>query len=407
MRGRIPFAIPFVALVLATVPAFGQITTCPEGPADPNNTNQLCCTGPGCGAGVPAYSCHSVSTANVQCWGRNLQGELGPFNACELVPGFRLTEIPGGEAPTATACFGVVAGSSVNDRLLRGIGGYTLFESQILRRAQPRIARETAATREEADDETTPDEESALESETEDSEAAATAAVFADISTTLEAGNWDFRSFEGDAAGLRLFWTREGETGRTFGVSGSYQESDPDFGESTRLLNGNLSFGHTVGASASWGVNATVSDFSGIVDDTLIGASGFLAFSRYSDSGSVFSGGVLFQYLSSDRATEDVQTVGYGAGFGLPVGKRLALDVEVYGVSILETYRIPLPALIQDGESVLQPDLVSDDSFFTAGAQVSFYITPRFAVMLGYRVLEGIDDLDSQTFTFGGSTRWQ
>ena len=137
-------------------------------------------------------------------------------------------------------------------------------------------------------------------------------------------------------------------------------------------------------------VNATVSDFSGLHDDTLLGGSGFLAFSRYSDKGSILSGGVLFQFLSSDTQPDDVQTVGYGLGFGFPIGNRLALDLEAYGVSILEGELVP-----------------GDDSLYTAAGQLSLYLTSRFALMLGYRVLEGIDGLDSQTFTFGGSTRWR
>lgn len=404
-----------VVVAFAVVPAHGQ---CSDGP--PSVDTQFdCCTGPNCGAGVPEYECYSVSTANVQCWGRPIDLTLPErqtitVNACEQLPDFQLivqigTVVLDREPPTAMACGAVIADGSVNNQLLRGLGGYSLFESQILKRAEPRIVREAAVAAaggpagDEPEDVEIAAEEGAEEADEEDQGVA----VLSEITTSIEVGDWEFRSVEGDSSGVRLFWRREGETGRLYGLSASYQEADPDLGNSTRLLNGNFSIGHTMGDSGSWGLNATVSEFSGLHDDTLLGGSGYLAFSRYSDKGSVFSGGVLFQYLSSDQATDDVQTVGYGVGLGFPIGRRLALDLEAYGVSILETYRVSLPALETDGIVLAESELRADDSFYTAGAQLSLYLTSRFALMLGYRLLEGIDDLDSQTYTFGGSTRWQ
>jgi len=263
------------------------------------------------------------------------------------------------------------------------LSGYNQFRSQIVKPAAARKAEEDARAAQEA-------EEAEEGDEGDEDEGAGYAVHLSEITTALEYEDWELAGQQGETVGARFDWLRETETGMLWGASASYQEASPDRGESIELVNGQLSVGHTFGAGGtewSWGAFGTVSDLSGPVSDTLVGAGGRLAFSRYFEGGGVLSGGVLGQYQASDELDDDLVNVGAGAAYGFPVGERFALDFELYAVNVIE------------------PEVV-DDTFYTGAGMFSLYLSPRFTLTLGARVLEGIDRLDSLTYTLGGSTRF-
>lgn len=274
----------------------------------------------------------------------------------------------------------VQAGAAVGavGQQLAVLSGYNQFRSQIVKPAAARKAEEDAQAAQEA------------EEGDEEDEGAGYAVHLSEITTAFEYEDWELAGQQGETVGARFDWLRETETGMLWGASASYQEASPDRGESTELLNGQLSVGHTFGMGGmdwSWGAFGTVTDISGPASDTLFGAGGRLAFSRYFDGGRVLSGGVLGQYQTADELDDDLVNVGAGAAYGFPVGERFALDFELYAVNIIE------------------PEVV-DDTFYTGAGMVSVYFSPRFTLTLGARVLEGIDRLDSITYTVGGSTRF-
>lgn len=262
----------------------------------------------------------------------------------------------------------------ISSQLPTALGAQNIFNNQLRTSATPRMAQEEADAAEE-----------------QESDSGSGGAVhFSQMTTALEQDSWDFAGAEGETLGARFDWRRETETGMLWGAAASYQQAEPDVGDSTDLINGSVSFGHRIGESIwKWSASATVSHFSGLVDDTLYGGSGQLSFDKGFDNGAVLSGGVVGQYLlsDSDGGDDDVQTLGYGLAYGFPLGQRFALDFDAYGVSILE------------------PD-IQDDNFYTFGAMLTAYLSQRFGLTLGYRILEGIDELDSDTLTFGVSTRW-
>ena len=353
-----------------------------------------CCIGPNCGEALtdpsgdgPTFHCHSVNARGEQCWDADPgSGTVDPDGSpiteiCNLIPGFNLqpsfSEVPlNVQQEAAISCEEAGVGGATADHLLVGVGGYDIFRSQIRRTARPRMVRDA-------------DRDRAQES------AGAGGAHFSEMTTSVELSSWELRGIGGETPGGRFAWRRQSESGHLLGLAASYQDAEPDFGEPSELLNASFSYGHTLGPVWSWSVSGTYSDLRGGLDDTLLGASGLLGFSNYSERGTVVSGGVILQYLDSDRQPDDLQTAGYGVAFGFPVGRRLAIDLEGYGVSILDG-----DIRILDGEPV-------DDTFFTVAGMLSIYATPRFAVTLGYRTLEGLDELDSESFTFGASTRWQ
>lgn len=378
--------------ILALAIVFAAIASAPAAAQDLCQTEfqGQCCLGANCGEALTAasggevtYHCHSVNAQGVQCW------DIAPdfditFEACNGIPGFNLQEIPvlGAVATqvvpvTAVSCEAAGVGGATADQQLIGIGGYDIFRSQIRRVARPRIVRES--------------EESEVEAEAE----GGAGSHFSEMTTSVEMASWELRGISGETPGGRFAWRRQSESGSLLGLSASYQDAEPDFGEPSELLNTSFSYGHTLGSYWTWSLSGTYSDLSGPVDDTLLGGSCVIGFSNYTDSGTVVSGGVVLQYLDSDRLQDDLQTAGYGFAFGFPIGRRLALDLEGYGVSILDG-GVP----IIEGEPL-------DDNFYTAAAMLSIYATPRFAVTLGYRTLEGLGELDSESFTFGASTRWQ
>lgn len=337
------------------------------------------CIGRTCGAdmGFPIEHCHiregdSPDTDEV-CWSSEFDF------ACEergfVVPIF---------CPTAAGePVGGVAGAIGQQGVV--LSGYNQFRSQIVRPATARMAeRDAAAAEGEEDGEEGEDGE-------EDDEDAGYGIHLSEITTALEYEDWELAGLQGETVGLRFDWLRETATGFLVGASASYQDASPDQGESTELINGQLSFGHTLGGGGetewSWAAFGTVSDISGIVSDTLLGGGARIGFARYFAGGQVLSGGVLGQVQTADELDDDLINVGAGAAFGFPVGQRFALDFEAYVVNVVE------------------PEVV-DDTFYTGAGMFSVYFSPRFTLTLGARVLEGIDDLDSVTYTVGSSTRF-
>lgn len=355
------FLLAAVAIFMVTVPSMAQENLC-------DFDGFSCCIGTNCGEDVADFHCHSVNTEGVQCWDgieHGTQDGLG----CDFVTGFNLVSRET-EGVTAISCEDAGADGSVAGQLLDGVGGYNLFRTQLRKTTRPRLARQGS-------------EEAESESEDEG------AAVISEMATSVEVNDWTFRGISGETPGVRLGWRRQTESGHLFGISASYQDADPDFGMSSRLLTAQLNYGHTLGPIWTWSVSGAFSDFSGLRDETLIGATGLVGFAKYSPRGSVVSGGVVVQYLAADNLPDDLGTAGFGLAYGVPIGKRVALDFEGYAVSVFE------------GE------ILDVDELYTLSGMLSIYATPRFAVTLGYRLLEGIDGLDSDTFTFGASTRWK
>ncbi|HUF77839.1 MAG TPA: hypothetical protein VMR44_02865 [Thermoanaerobaculia bacterium] len=346
------------------------------------------CIGRFCGLerGFEARHCHlrpgGDPAGDDYCW-----SSLPADFACEEL-GYTVNAI----CPEPAALTGPVG------QQLLTLAGYGQFRSQIVRPATARMAARdlmaaAAAAGEAADgdgdDEDGEEADDAAEDGEEDG-ADRYRIPLSEITTALEYESWELGGLDGETTGIRFDWLRETETGILLGAAASYQDASPDGGDSTGLLNGQLSVGHTLGAGAtawSWGAFGTVSDVSGPVDDTLVGGGARLAFARYFAGGQVLSGGILGQYQTSDELEDDLINFGAGAAYGFPLGERFALDFELYAVNVIE------------------PE-IDDDTFFTGGGMFSVYFSPRFTLTLGARVLEGIDELDSLTYSLGSSTRF-
>jgi hypothetical protein len=318
------------------------------------------CVGVNCGLSqLQGSHCHSVNAQGNQCW-----DEFD--DTCEAIPGFSVMR---GEAAVCAVggTPGIGIGGTIAAQAATAFGGYTQFRSQVARSAAPRISEVRQAAEAE--------EGSAFH--------------FSEIVAALEQEQWDLFGAEGETNGLRLGWNRQTETGVLFGASGSYQEAEPDFGGSTKLLNANLNVGHTLGPIWKWSAGVNLSDISGDVDNQLYGAGAQIHFANYFDNGHVFSGGLITQWNAADDDAfdQDIITAGAGIAYGLPLGERFTLDLDGYAINVLD------------------PE-VPDDLFYLIGAQLGVYLSPRLALNLGYRVLEGLDGLDSGTITLGAAHRW-
>lgn len=323
------------------------------------------CIGRFCGLdrGYQARHCHirpgGDPDGNDYCW-----SSLPADFACEQL----------GYTVNLACPLGADAGVGAVGQQIAVLSGYNQFRSQIVRPATARMAEEDLRAEAEEDDED--EERSGLH--------------LSEISTALEYEDWELAGQEGETVGIRFDWLRETETGMLWGASASYQDASPERGESTELLNGQLSIGHILGSAPtewSWAAFGTVSDVSGPVEDTLLGGGVRFSFAHYFEGGPVLSGGLLAQYQTADQAEDDLINLGTGLAYGLPLGRRFALDFELYYVTVYE------------------PDVV-DDSFFTGAGMFSVYLSPRFTLTLGARVLEGVEGLDSITYTLGSSTRF-
>jgi hypothetical protein len=327
------------------------------------------CVGRHCGRllGFPVEHCHVRQGGDPGgeqvCWS-SLRGDF----ACELM-GFTVN-VP---CPGAG---GLAAGLA--SQVATSVGGFNVFRTEIRRTATPRAALEGAPAE--------PAEEPA-EGEQEQPGAAAVLR-FGEIRSALEYEDWTLSGVDGETPGARLSWRREAEGGRLLSVAGSYQRAEVDGGVSADLLSASAAIGHTLGDRWRWSVNATASDLAGFLDLQLLGGGAQVWFESYSPDGRVLSGGVTYQLTTVDEpGIDDFQTAGAGVAYGFPVGRRLTVDLDLYAVGILE------------------PDL-PDDLFYTGGAELGVYLTPRFGLTAGYRVLEGIDELDSGTLTLGAGARW-
>ena len=313
------------------------------------------CIGNGCGIGRgPSWHCHSINSSGVQCWDH-------ADNSCESQAGFAVAS--GAQVCSVGGGAGGVVGSQ-----LPTVGGVTIFKTQIQTLAVPRsLAGEVSGEADEGEE---------------------GGGFFGQLTAAYEVEDWDVGGLEGETTGLLFGYNRQSEGGGLFGFGGSYQEAEPDFGSTSELMNANLTFGHTLGETWKWGASAVYNDISGFVDDSFVGAAGHLSFNNYQPSGSVFSGGVIAQFLTADKLDEDLQTVSLGLAYGVPIAQRMSVDFDAYYTTILE------------------PD-TDDDSFFNLGGTFSYYFSSRFGLTLGYKVLEGLSNVDSSTITLGTSTRWQ
>ena len=265
------------------------------------------------------------------------------------------------------------SGSSL---IASAIGGFNIFYSQIARRAVTRQAAADLAAAAAAESAGAAGEKQQR-------------SHFTDIVTAYEREQWKLDGDNGHTDGVRFGWQRQGESGGLYGLSGSYQRSLPDGASSTSLFNANLDGGRSFGGDGIWKatVHGAFSDFTGATSQTLYGGGGQLYFNKSFEGGAIFSGGVILQYLGGNHLPENVQTVSYGLAYGFPLGQRFAVDLDAFGAHILK------PSL-------------TDENFYTLGGMLSAYLTSHFSLTLGYRALEGIHGLTSNTFTLGASSRW-
>lgn len=312
------------------------------------------CIGNNCGVGRgPSWHCHSINSSGVQCWDHS-------DDSCESQPGFST-------ASGAQVC-SVGGGGAVGSQLPT-LGGVTIFKTTIQTLAVPRsLAGDVSGVAGEGQ--------------------GGGGAHFAQLTTAAELESWDIGGFEGETTGLMFGYNKQNEGGRIVGFGASYQEAEPDVGTSSELMNLNISYGHTLGETWKWGVSGVYNDLSGLFDDTFMGGAAHLSFNSYQPNGSVLSGGVIAQFLTADTAPDDYQTVSVGLAYGIPIAQRMAVDFDAYYTSVLE------------------PD-TANDSFFNLGGTLSYYMSSRFGLTLGYKVLEGLDNFDSSTITLGTSSRWQ
>ena len=332
-------------------------------PAQAQRQGQTC-VGRNCGRelGFAVEHCHIRAGGDPNgdqvCW-----SSLPADFACEQM-GFDVNVV-------CPAAGGLASG--LGSLLVTAVGGYNVFRTEIRRTA---VARAAAAA-----------PPAAGEAPGEEGEGR-TRLHIGEIHAALEYEDWTLARVDGDTPGARFSWRREAESGRLLSAAASYQRAEDDNGASADLASASFAAGHDLGDTWRWSVNATASHLSGIVDLNLYGGGAQLYFESSFAGGQVLSGGATYQYTASDESgSEDFQVVGAGIAFGFPLGRRLTLDLDLFAVD------------------VLQPDL-ADDFFYTAGAELGVYLTPRLGLVAGYRVLEGIDDLTSGTFTLGGSTRW-
>ncbi len=347
-------SLALAPLLLAIAPQALEAQTEPPGT----------CIGRNCGRdlGFPVEHCHVRQGGDPNgdeiCWSR-----LAADFACEQLGFFVNIPCPlaSGEDPLAAA-FATLAPTA--------FGGFDVFRAQIRRPATARAAAAAAAS-------------AAASASGQDDDV-----HVSEITTALELDSWELAGQDGETLGARFTWQRETETSRLFGAAASHQRAEPDGGDAASLTTVTGNFGHGLGETWKWSVNGTASRLGGALDETLLGGGAQIWFNHVRDDGGVFSGGVTAQLTTSDADNaDDVTILGAGASYGLPIGQRFTLDLEVYGVRILD------------------PE-VDDDLFFTVGAQLGIYVSPRFGLVFGYRVLEGIDELESGTITFGSSTRF-
>ncbi len=317
------------------------------------------CIGRLCGRerGYPIEHCHvkpNDTDPNAVCWDSEISF------ACEQM-GYEINVAC--PQPTIT---GGVAGQQLDT-----IGGFGTFLSSIRELATPKILAPPPPP------------------PGDDEEEGKRGVVISEIASFAELESWKLDGAGGDTMGLRVEWSREGETGRLLGAHGSFQRAEPDAGGGTTdLAMASFDVGHTLGSAWKWAVNGSVGSLGGDEDLTLLGGGAMLAFSVPRDDGIVWSGGALYRLTTFDGdALDDTHAVGAGVAAGFPIGERLALDVDLYAVDVLA----PEPL---------------EDFFYTAGLQVSVATSPRFAFTVGARTLQGIDRVDSTTFTLGLSARW-
>lgn len=317
------------------------------------------CIGRTCGRalGFRIEHCHRRPGADPHssdvCWAATFDG------ACEALGYTVPVDCPRG------GTLGLAAAGQTASSLPTAVGGFSIFSQQILHGLEPRPPAAGGDGEGEG------------------------GAYFSEVTTSVERDAWSFAGRDGETTGARFTWRREGEQGLILGAAGSYLRAAPARGESEVLSSASGSAGSLIGASAfRWSVNATASRLSGLLDLTLYGGGAQLYFNRELARGAAFNGGLTVQYSATDeQGFEDVTVAGGGLSYGLPLGRRLTANLEAYAVTVLEPR-------------------VEDDLFYTLGAQLGLYLSPRLSLTLGYRLLGGIAGLESDTLTFGGSTRF-
>ncbi len=299
------------------------------------------CVGRFCGReqGYPVEHCHEKpgnQNPNDICW------DSGLTDQCEL-DGYQIN----------IACPQPAITPGAAGQQLDTIGGFGIFVASIRETAKPR------------------------------------GVAISEIRASAELESWRVDGSDGDTKGLRVAWGREGETGRLLGAHGSFQRAEPDAdGGKIDLAMGSFEFGHTLGTAWKWAVHGSVGSLGGDEDLILLGGGAMLAFNVPRDDGIVLSGGAIYRLTAfDDDALDNVHALGAGVAAGFPIGERLALDLDLYGVDVLA----PEPL---------------EDFFYTAGVQLSVAASSRFSLTVGARTLQGMDRVDSTTFTLGLASRW-
>lgn len=351
-RCSLPIWLPVVGLVgaLAAAPAAAEF-----------------CLGPGCGIGKPGYTCHSVDAAGVECW--------SPDGDCELAPGFSRGR--DGAGPCA-----LVLDAFPGSGLAEVLGGRRVLHGRAPGAPAPGQAPAPAPPG--ADDPAAADEQGGGPS--------------AEVTTTLEREVWSTSLERGDAWGLAVGWLRETESGRRFGVDLSARRATPDTQESRDLVHLALGYGQRLapisrvpGLQAWWGVDLTGTTFeeagdTGLEPRRFLGGSAHLAAARDFASGHRLVGVAVLEGATGHDLGRDLTSLGLGAAYDLPIGQRLLLELELFDVR------------------VLTPEL-DDDHFTQVAGLVTWFVSPRFALTLGYRILEGVPGVESSTVTLGSSRR--
>jgi|CXWL01.1.fsa_nt_gi hypothetical protein len=360
MIGR-PFA-PWLCLALgpvAAVAAAGEL-----------------CLGVDCGRDKESYRCHSIDARGVECW--------SPDDGCERAAGFSREREGARRCPLRVASF-------PGGGLTRVLGGWSVLDGPGARAASARADRSPAPI-------PSPEGGTGLEGERGGGH-------FDAVTTTVEREDWTLPAARGETWGAAVSWLRETASGRRFSAEASAQRSEPTDRPAAELVHGAVGFGHSLAPpprlpalEAWWGVAVEAAEldeggFEGgglgaIAPRRFAGASAHLGVGRSFASGRRVAGAVVFQILTGHDLGDDLATVGLGGAWDLPLGSRFLLEIEAFGVEILT------------------PDQ-PEDRFVHLSALGTWFASPRFALTLGYRTLEGLSGLDSRTVTLGASRRFE
>lgn len=339
------------------------------------------CLGIDCGADKASYRCHSVSAAGVECW--------SPDDGCEVAAGFSRERDGALPCPLRLSSF---PGSG----LIAVIGGREVLHEGFPPRRPGAQTRSTQGL------------EGAPPRPSPGPRNEAAGAHFDAVTTTLEREDWSFADTRGKTWGAAVAWLRETATGHRFSAEVSAQRAEPraeprgepKLGAEAELVHVAVGYGHRLELpgrlselEAWWGVAAqgTQLDLGAAGADgtgRFGGATAHLAAARTFVSGGRLAGAVVLQGNTGDDLGEDLTSVGLGAAYDLPIGRRVLVQLEVFAVRLMGS-------------------AASEDEFAHLAALGTWFASERFALTLGYRTLEGVAGLESATVTLGASRRFE